>query len=216
MGTGDCIGSGDASFRSLIDAIMADDRPGVSHLLDASPELASAHAGTGATRQRAREFFLEGIGHYLYAGDTPLHITAAAYRASLVQVLVEAGAEVGASNRRGAQPLHYAVDGGPGSPRWDPVGQRATVTSLVAAGADPNAVDLGGVTALHRAIRNRCAAAVGALLDAGADPLRPNKKGSTPMKLALLTTGRGGSGSAAAKAQQAEIVRLLKANGAIT
>ncbi len=208
------MGTADASLQSLIDAIMADDRSRVSHLLDASPELASAHAGTGATRQRAREFFLEGIGHYLYAGDTPLHVTAAAYRAALVRVLVEAGADVRASNRRGAQALHYAVDGAPGSPRWDPVAQRATVTSLVAAGADPNAVDLGGVTALHRAIRNRCADAVGALLEAGADPLRPNKRGSTPMKLALSTTGRSGSGSEAAKAQQAEIVRLLKANGA--
>ena len=93
------MGTADASFQSLIDAIMADDRSRVSHLLDASPELASAHAGTGATRQRAREFFLEGIGHYLYAGDTPLHITAAAYRAALVRVLVEAGADV-----RGEQP----------------------------------------------------------------------------------------------------------------
>ena len=211
------MGTADASLQSLIDAIVADDGPRVSHLLDASPELASAHADTGATRQRAREFFLEGIGHYLYAGDTPLHITAAAYRAALVRVLVEAGADVQASNRRGAQALHYAVDGAPGSPRWDPVAQRATVTSLVAAGADPNAVDLGGgVTPLHRAIRNRCAGAVGALLEAGADPLRPNKRGSTPMKLALSTTGRGGSGSEAAKAQQAEIVRLLKANGATT
>ncbi len=184
------MGTADASFQSLIDAIMADDQSRVSHLLDASPELARAHAGTGATRQRAR--------------------------ASLVRALVDAGADVEASNRRGAQALHYAVDGGPGSPRWGPVAQRATVTSLVAAGADPNAVDLGGVTPLHRAIRNRCADAVGALLEDGADPLRPNKRGSTPMKLALSTTGRGGSGSEAAKAQQAEIVRLLKANGATT
>ena len=34
--------------------------------------------------------------------------------------LVDAGADVEASNRRGAQALHYAVDGGPGSPRWAP------------------------------------------------------------------------------------------------
>jgi ankyrin repeat protein len=80
----------------------------------------------------------------------------------------------------------------------------------VAAGADPNAVDQGGVTPLHRAVRNRCAAAVRALLDGGADARRKNKRGSTPMQLATQNTGRGGTGSPEAKAQQQEIVRLLK------
>ena len=129
-------------------------------------------------------------------------------------ILVAAGAEVAAGNRRGAQPLHYAADGGPGC-RNDrhQATQRDTVLRLIAAGADPNAVDLGGVTPLHRAVRNRCADAVSALLEGGADPGRPNKRGSSPMQLALTASGRGGSGSDIAKAQQAEIVRLLKATG---
>jgi hypothetical protein len=38
---------------------------------------------------------------------------------------------------------------------------------------------------------------------------RRNNGGSTPLKLARLTTGRGGSGSVEAKAQQQEILRLL-------
>jgi hypothetical protein len=38
---------------------------------------------------------------------------------------------------------------------------------------------------------------------------RRNNGGSTPLKLARLTTGRGGSGSVEAKAQQREILRLL-------
>jgi hypothetical protein len=66
------------------------------------------------------------------------------------------------------------------------------------------------VTPLHRAVRTRCAAAVRALLDGGADPLRANGNGSTPLKLATQTTGRGGSGSPAAKAQQEQIVQLLQ------
>ena len=66
---------------------------------------------------------------------------------------------------------------------------------------------------LHRAVRNRCAAAVEVLLIGGADPARDNGRGSTPMKLAEMTTGKGGSGSAAAKEQQAEIVRLLTQYG---
>ena len=38
------------------------------------------------------------------------------------------------------------------------------------AGADPNAVDKGGVTPLQRAVRARCASAVSALLEGGSDP----------------------------------------------
>jgi len=67
---------------------------------------------------------------------------------------------------------------------------------------------------LHRAVRNRSAAAVKALLEGGADPHSPNARGSTPMLLATQNTGRGGSGSAEAKAQQQEILRILRAHGA--
>jgi hypothetical protein len=69
---------------------------------------------------------------------------------------------------------------------------------------------MDGVTPLHRAVRTRCAEAVRTLLAHGADPARKNKSGSTPMHLASLNTGRGGTGSAEAKAQQAEIVRALE------
>jgi hypothetical protein len=70
------------------------------------------------------------------------------------------------------------------------------------------------VTPLHRALRTRCALAVGALLDGGADVGGKNKSGATPMDLATQNTGRGGSGSPEAKAQQQEIVRLLRHHGA--
>ena len=95
-------------------------------------------------------------------------------------------------------------------PHWDPAAQAAIIACLIAAGADPNAVDRSDVTPLHRAVRTRSAAAVGALLAGGADVLRRNGNGSTPMMLATRQTGRGGSGSAEAKAEQAEIIRLLE------
>ena len=60
--------------------------------------------------------------------------------------------------------------GGPGSAHWDPPQQRAVILYLVEAGADPNATAAGGVTPLHRAVRNRCSAAVEALLSAGCRP----------------------------------------------
>jgi ankyrin repeat protein len=123
--------------------------------------------------------------------------------------LLAAGADVGARNRRGATPLHYAADGAPGSGAWNPQGQGEIVACLIAAGADPNAVDHSGVAPLHRAVRTRCARAVRALIEGGADIGLANKSGSTPMDLATVPTGRGGSGGPEAKAQQEEIIRLL-------
>lgn len=144
----------------------------------------------------------------------PLHMAAAGFQTCIVEELITRGADVRARNRRGAEPLHYAVDGGPGLPAWNPSAQTKIIARLIRAGADPNAVDKSGVAPLHRAVRNRCAAAVRALIDGGADPRAANRNGSTPLLLATQNTGRGGSGSAEAKAQQEEILRLLMEHGA--
>jgi hypothetical protein len=148
----------DSGLDGLITAVIARDEPAVRELLAASPELALARVATGATRAEASPHFHDEIGHYIYAGDTALHVAAAAH--APLSRLTEARADVGAANRRGAQPLHYAVDGGPNGPHWDPVSQS--------------------------------------------------------WQLANWTTGKGGSGSVAAKAQQAEIRRLLEAHDAVT
>jgi hypothetical protein len=191
--------------------MIATDARGASRILETQPEMAREKLATGATRQVADTYFIDEIKHYMYGGDTALHIAAAAYRSGLVRELITLSAAVDATNRRRQQPLHYAVDGGPGAPHWDPAAQTRTIGALIDAGADPNAVDMGRVTPLHRAVRNRCAAAVKALLERGADPRRKNGNGSTPAQLAQLTTGRGGTGAPEAKAQQAEIVRMLAA-----
>ncbi len=159
-------------------------------------------------------YYFEEIQHYVYGGDTALHLAAASYRRDIARDLVDRGADVGAENRRGAEPLHYAIDGVPGSARWDPTAQAATVAYLIEAGADPNAVDHSGVMPLHRAVRTRCAEAVRALLEGGADPRSENKSGSTPVKLATRNTGRGGTGSDDAKMQQEVIIDLLEQYGA--
>jgi hypothetical protein len=182
-----------------------------ARLIGAAPELSKRAFVVGATRASAVPYYLTAIEHYIYEGDTALHIAAAAYARSVVRDLVAAGANVAAANRRGAQPIHYAVDGGPTLSTWDPRAQEETVASLIEAGADPNALDKGAVTPLHRAVRNRCTGAVRALLAGGANPALRNKSGSSATDLATQTTGRGGSGTAEAKREQKEILRLLKA-----
>ena len=203
----------DDALMELVRAIGTKDVTKAVALLHAAPELARLSVDSGATRQDAAANFFDAIHHYVYAGDTALHVAAAAHRPDLVSRLIECGADVGARNRRGAQPLHYAADGSPGSSAWDPVGQAAVVTLLVAAGADPNAKDKSGVAPLHRAVRTRSADAVRALLDSGADPTLTNKSGSSPMDLATHTTGKSGSGSPAAREQQALIIELLESRG---
>jgi hypothetical protein len=201
-------------FRVFVEAIVSGDSVTAIRMLDASPLLVQERAAHGATRQAAKQSFFHRILHYMYEGDTALHMAAAAYQTCIVEEMIARGADVRARNRRGAEPLHYAVDGGPGLAAWNPSAQTTIIGRLIRAGADPNAVDKSGVAPLHRAVRNRCAAAVRALIDGGADPRAPNRKGSTPMLLATQNTGRGGSGSAEAKAQQENILRLLEEHGA--
>jgi len=200
----------DAELKRLVRTIVAADDAVVFALLEKKPRLAKAHFEDGATRQMAKPYHIDKIGHYVYSGDTALHIAAASYREEIARKLIAIGADVHARNRHGAEPLHYAVDGMPGSRAWKPDAQAATVACLIEAGADPNALDKNGATPLHRAVRTRCAVAVKVLLEGGADPRRKNKNGSTPMLLVTQNTGRGGSGSREAKAQQERIVELLQ------
>lgn len=199
---------------ALVRAIVRDDVAAVAKLLGGSPLLAQQAIVVGATRARATAFFFEEIGHYLYAGDTPLHAAAAGYRREIAKEVLKHGAKVAAVNRRGASPLHYASDGGPAVRAWNPTAQAEMITLLIKAGADPNALDKSGVAPLHRAVRQRCPLAVDALLRNGAAIRLKNKSGSTPLHLAVQNTGRGGTGSPEAKALQREIIELLLEAGA--
>jgi ankyrin repeat protein len=197
-------------FLDFIRLVVDKDVARVSARLRSWPELALMASPVGARRGDANRYFFEAISHYLYAGDTALHMAAAAFCRPVAKILVSHGADCGAKNRRGAQPLHYAADAN----HLEPAAQAQVIVYLISAGADPNAADAAGVTPLHRAVRTRSLAAVRALLEGGADPRKPNKSGSTPLHLAVQTTGRSDSGAEKARRQQAGIIKLLIERGA--
>jgi len=197
-------------FLDLVRAIVAGDAGKAARLVDNAPTLIHARSAVGATRQGAEPYFFEAIAHHMYGGDTALHMAAAGFKREIAQALIDRGADCSAKNRRGAEPLHYAAD----SNIWNPAAQAATIDCLIRAGANPNALDKRGVSALHRAVRTRCAAAVEALLAGGAEPRGRNKSGSTPLHLAVQNTGRGNSGTPRATEQQRLIIEQLLRAGA--
>jgi hypothetical protein len=197
-----------AQFQALLAAIVRDDSTRARALLHANPALATLRCTTARLYRR-------GVLHWLYVGDTALHLAAAAHRAAIVRMLLSAGADPNAcANHRHGRPLHYAADGVIDGPDWNAARQVRTIAHLLAAGAAIDAPDKNGATALHRAVRTRCAAAVRALLASGANPDSRNANGSTPLRLAQVNSGRGGSGHPRAKRAQRVIDELLRVGGA--
>jgi ankyrin repeat protein len=188
---------------ALLRAILDDDRATVQDMLSADSSLVDV-------RVSEARFYDQKIFHWLYAGDTALHLAAAGYRVEIVKLLVAAGADPNvAMNHRQSGPLHYAADGYIIGPAWGPERQVKTIEVLLAAGADVNAQDKNGAAALHRAVRTRCSAAARVLLESGGDPTLMNKSGSTPFHLAVQNTGRGGTGTDQARAAQREIIEAF-------
>jgi hypothetical protein len=185
----------------ILKAIVDDDRGAVEELLNTDSSL--------ATRLVSKAILYNSkIFHWLYVGDTALHLGAAGYRVEIVGLLMRAGADPNASeNHRESTPLHYAADGFITGPVWCANRQVETIRMLLNNGADVHLQDKNGATPLHRAVRTRCVAAVRCLLAAGASPTVHNKPGSTPFHLAVQNTGRGGSGSAEAITAQRAIIQ---------
>jgi hypothetical protein len=102
-------------MEALLQTIVDDDRPLVGKLLRDDPGLAGG-------RIEEAKLYESQIFHWIYVGDTPLHLAAAGYRVEIVGRLLAAGADPNAASRRGAGPLHYATDGfitvRPGTPSY--------------------------------------------------------------------------------------------------
>jgi hypothetical protein len=195
-----CLNPSSAKMDAVFKAIVDDDRPRLRRLLKKNFRLAKVQID--ATR-----FYNSKIFHWIYVGDTALHLAAAGYRVGLVRLLLAAGADPNSRmNHRHSGPLHYAADGYITGPDWDAKRQVQTIECLLDGGAEINAQDKNGAAPLHRAVRTRCAAAVKCLLERGSNPRLKNKSGSTPFHLAVQDTGRGGSGAEEARAAQRKII----------
>lgn len=134
--------------------------------------------------------YCDGVGADVRAtssdGKTALHQAAKQGNTAVVEALLAGGAEVFAVKPDTlATPLHHAAASGALT--------IAGLQALLDAGAPLEAQDSDGLTPLHwaviRALQDeaaleQAAAAVRALLAAGASPLVPNVRGQTPLSLA--------------------------------
>ncbi|HEV2217968.1 MAG TPA: ankyrin repeat domain-containing protein [Candidatus Dormibacteraeota bacterium] len=112
------------------------------------------------------------------AGRTPLHYAAFDNDVGKIAALLEGGADPNAADRQGFTPLHLAAQ------QWS----IEAAQILLDRGADVDIVNTYGNSPLWTAVFN--AKGRGALIELlrrrGANPLRENKAGQTPLGLARL------------------------------
>lgn len=140
-----------ASDATLIDLVKSGNRQAVRAVLQRTPEAANAAEADGTTA---------------------LHWAATSGDASLVTLLLKAGARANAVNRRGVTPLLLAATSG----------DAPTTKALMEAGADVNATLGNGQSVLMLAARSGNPQVVKLLIDRGADVnAREQAMGESPL-----------------------------------
>jgi ankyrin repeat protein len=133
-----------------------------------------------------------GFGKYNTKGVTPFFMASATADVAYMKLLVELGADPSIANVDNCTPLMAACGIGVGSAQATEVaGEEPEVLEaaqlLVKLGADINAVDANGETAMHGAALKNLPKVVQFLADNGAKVQiwnKPNKFGSTPLMFA--------------------------------
>jgi hypothetical protein len=174
-----------AEISELMHAQYRGDRKTVTRLLASAPELDVFEAAALGDTQRLREL-LDGDPSLVDAwspdGAQPLHFGAFFGHPEACRLLVEVGADVGRHARgfNGVAPINSAAatDGSPIETSIE------CVRILLEAGADPNARQGGGATALHTAAMIGSAEMARLLVDRGADPDAAMDDGRTPRTIA--------------------------------
>jgi uncharacterized protein len=138
-----------------------------------------------------------GADTMLGTGTTPLMRAAKAGDTEVVKVLLAKGADPKLTTKNGMTPVMAAA--GLGSKEEDTTGRKKTEADAIAslklcldAGADVNAIDLQGDTALHGAAQKGYDQVVQFLVDHGAKLDIKDKKGRTPLDAANGLMGNGG------------------------
>src|SRR5678815_1898359 len=127
-------------MNEMIAAILDDDR-------SAAKKLLRADAGLATRLFQKPKLYRAGIFHWIYAGDTLLHLAAAGYRVEIALLLLASGADPNAAkNMRKSSPLHYAADGFITGPVWNAKRQVETIRCLLDAGANIHLQDMNGAT----------------------------------------------------------------------
>lgn len=123
-------------------------------------------------------------------GQTPLFVAAGLRDVALMTLLLEAGADPNhvAEGAYGVSPIHRTSRNASGDAATE------AITLLAQHGADLDARNHGGVTALHMAVRDRDLDAVRTLLELGAEvDVEDRGRRSTPLRRAVASTGRPGT-----------------------
>jgi len=166
-------GEQDLKLMRLLRAIAEDDERAIREALAQEPSLARAALSEGASRADAAAFFLAPIGAYAYEGTTALHVAAAAHRPGIAQELLALGASARAKDRRGCEPIHAAA-------RSFPQGNGRASRS-------PRNGAAAGSPGSERWDPRAQARTIACLVDAGADPNAPDKRGVLPLHVAART-----------------------------
>jgi len=165
----------------LLQAVYRRDNEAVEALLADGPELDVFEAAAVGDVERLREL-LEAdpslAGAWSPDGAGALHLAAYYGRGDAVRLLVARGADVNAHARgfNGVAPINSAA----ATSGSDEATSTECVRILLEAGADPNARQRSGSTALHAAAQSRCGEMATLLLRHGADPGAATEDGRTP------------------------------------
>ncbi len=197
--------TGRAALYAAVDAhtLPASNRPSPNEADNESTSLdlvkaVLAHGGDVNTQLKTQQPYRtkvdRGNDTMLTTGTTPLLRAAKAGDVVVIALLLEKGADAKLATRNGINPIMAAA--GLGTKEEDTVGRKKTEKEMIDsiepclnAGADVNAIDSRGQTALHGAAQKGWNQVVQYLVDHGAKVDVKDKKGLTPLDAAMGLAG---------------------------